>query len=363
MRAMRHVALLRPAASGPSPSSEDGRGRCSLRTTLLSVLSSNHSLQARSSAPIGYPAPDNTPHFAGSSSVLRDAIRQVQTLARYEHATVLIEGESGTGKSYIARYLHAQSPRAGSVFHQVILSTLDDNLAATDLFGHVSGAYTDARQNRPGHFVSANHGTLFLDEIGKASPAVQRKLLHAIEHREIWPVGSDRSVRLDVRLVAASNIALGTLVERNTFLDDLAARLVSFRVRVPSLRERREDIPELVRQFVALRSRQCGYLAVAPRIDRGLMRALQDAEWPFNLRQLDAAIQRILIEGAGSSVLTVDHCEREFGRMGRAARVGKEMPSRELVRERMKQLSSVTLTARSLGISRWTVYRYLDRAS
>jgi DNA-binding NtrC family response regulator len=104
------------------------------------------------------------------------ALRGVESLAPYEHATVLIEGESGTGKSYVARLLHQKSPRARALFHQVILSTLDDNLAASDLFGHLSGAYTDARQNRPGHFVTANRGTLYVNEIGKATGAVQRKL-------------------------------------------------------------------------------------------------------------------------------------------------------------------------------------------
>jgi DNA-binding NtrC family response regulator len=148
------------------------------------------------------------PGFVGTHSAHLSALRSLEALAPYEHATVLIEGESGTGKSYAARLLHHCSPRARMTFHQVILSALDDNLAASDLFGHLSGSYTDARQNRPRHFVTANRGTLFLDEIGKATSAVQRKLLHAIEHREIWPVGADRPVRLDVRLVTASNIPL-----------------------------------------------------------------------------------------------------------------------------------------------------------
>jgi DNA-binding NtrC family response regulator len=186
---------------------------------------------------------DSAPTFVGRHPAHLAVLRDIESLAPYEHTTVLVEGESGTGKSYVARLLHQKSPRARAVFHQVILSALDDNLAASDLFGHLSGSYTDARANRPGHFVTANRGTLFLDEIGKASSAVQRKLLHAIEQREIWPVGADRAVRLDVRLVAASNIPLATLVERGTFLGDLAARLAHFRVRLPALRERREDIP------------------------------------------------------------------------------------------------------------------------
>jgi two-component system NtrC family response regulator len=248
------------------------------------------------------------------------------------------------------------------VFHQVILSALDDNLAASDLFGHLSGSYTDARQNRPGHFVTANRGTLFLDEIGKASASVQRKLLHAIEHREIWPVGADRAVRLDVRLVAASNIPLATLVERGVFLEDLAARLTHFRVRLPALRERRDDIPALVRQFLALRSATCGHVLGAPCVDAELMDALCRAEWPYNLRQLDGVVQRLLIEAAvaGSDALTLEHCTGELGCL-REGSGDRDMPTPEQVRERMKELGSATKVARSLGVSRWTVYRYLER--
>lgn len=276
----------------------------------------------------------------------------------------MIEGESGTGKTYVARFLHEKSLRARAIFHRVVLSTLDDNLASSDLFGHLSGAYTDARQNRPGHFVTANKGTLFLDEIGKASGAVQRKLLHAIEHREICPVGADRAVRLDIRLVAASNIPLETLVARGTFLDDLAARLVNFRVRVPALRERREDIPALVRQFVALGAPSYGYDRRVPRVEAELMAALCRAEWPRNLRQLDGVVQRLLMEAwhVGSDELTLEFCTGDLEWLAGGGEPGRRMPTPEEVRERMLELRSKARTAESLGISRWTVDRYLKRS-
>lgn len=289
------------------------------------------------------------------------ALQQVERLARYDHTTVLIEGESGTGKSFVARYLHDRSPRAQAPYHQVILSTLDDNLAASDLFGHLSGSYTDARQSRPGHFVSANKGTLFLDEIGKASLSVQRKLLHAIEQHEIWPVGADRAVRLDVRVVTASNIPLNVLVERGAFLDDLAARLISFRVRLPSLRERRSDIPALTRRFIAWRAPSCGYQTELPDVAPELMHALQHADWPYNLRQLDGVVQRLLIEGAPDATLTLAHCVGTLAYLRTAPGEGGDLVSPELVRQRMRELGSATKVARSLGVSRWTVYRYLKR--
>jgi DNA-binding NtrC family response regulator len=318
------------------------------------------SFPTASSSPAS-PAEGSGPTFVGRHPAHLAALRSIESLAAYEHATVLIEGESGTGKSYAARLLHESSPRARGPFHQVILSALDDNLAGSDLFGHLSGSYTDARQNRPGHFVTANRGTLFLDEIGKASASVQRKLLHAIEHREIWPVGADRVVHLDVRLVAATNIPLQTLVAQGTFLEDLLARLVHFRVRLPALRERRGDIPALVRQFVALRGSTCGHPKSPPPVSPDLMSALGRAAWPYNLRQLDGVMQRLLMQAASdeSQELSLAHCVGELAWL-RGTDATSRRPSAALVRERMKELGSASATARSLGISRWTVYRYLE---
>lgn len=290
-------------------------------------------------------------------------LRQVERLAPFDHAPILLEGESGTGKSFVARHVHAVSPRGQHAFHQVLLSSLDDALASSDLFGHLTGAYTDARQSRPGHFVAANRGTLFLDEIGKAFPSVQRKLLHAVEHNEVWPVGADRAVRLDVRLVAATNIPLQVLVDRGDFLPDLAARFLNFTVRLPSLAERRDDIPALVEQFAAARASRCGHVQRVPRIEPALMKALTIADWPNNLRQLDGVIQRLLMEACGAPELTLSHCVDGLAwllpdpGMARAIRV-----TPELVRSRFDELQSVIATARSLGVSRWTVYRYLERA-
>jgi DNA-binding NtrC family response regulator len=121
-------------------------------------------------------------------------------------------------------------------------------------------------------------------------------LLHAIEHREVWPVGADRPVRVDVRLVAATNIPLERLVADGAFLEDLAARLLAFSVRLPALRERRSDIPALVHQFIAIRAASCGHAVGPPAVDESLMEALVSADWPYNLRQLDGAVQRLLME-------------------------------------------------------------------
>jgi DNA-binding NtrC family response regulator len=242
----------------------------------------------------------------------------------------------------------------------VVLSTLDDNLAASDLFGHVRGAYTDARQNRSGCFSSASGGTLFLDEIGKASASVQRKLLHAIERREIWPVGSDRPIRIDVRLVAATNVPLVELVASAGFLPDLLARLSAFRVRIPSLRERAGDIPALVDQFLDARATQCGYAAGPPSMETRLLRLLQAAEWPNNLRQLDATVQRLLINADGARVLTLEHLGDDIADLEAPASEQTLTPAR--VRQVVEAAGSKTDAARLLGVTRQTVHRYLTRA-
>lgn len=303
--------------------------------------------------------PDTAPRFISTNREFLHALAQLERYALFEHAVVLLEGESGTGKSYFAEHLHRTSPRRRGPYHCVVLSTLDDNLAASDLFGHVSGAYTDARHSRPGCFSSASGGTLFLDEIGKASASVQRKLLHAIEHREIWPVGTDRPVRVDVRLVAATNVPLEVLAANNSFLPDLVARLTAFRVRIPSLRERPNDIPALVQQFIELRAAQCGYTDAMPRVDDRLLQVLQDADWPNNLRQLDATVQRLLIHAAGAPVLTLQHLGDAIVRLIASSDEQPLTPQR--VRAVVESAGSKARAARILGVTRQTVHRYLAR--
>jgi DNA-binding NtrC family response regulator len=302
---------------------------------------------------------DTPPRFCSSDRAFLAALHRLELYARYEQAVVLIEGESGTGKSFFARHLHGTSHRSRGPYHSVVLSTLDDNLAASDLFGHVRGAYTDARDHRQGCFSSASSGTLFLDEIGKASASVQRKLLHAIEHREVWPVGSDRPVRIDVRLVTATNIPLESLVANAQFLPDLLARLSAFRVRIPSLRERAGDIPALIKQFLEGRATQCGYVDGPPDVDARLLDVLCAADWPNNLRQLDATVQRLLIHANGASLLTLDHLGEEIIALTASSSEQALTPAR--VRQAVEAAGSKTDAARLLGVTRQTVHRYLTR--
>lgn len=294
------------------------------------------------------------------SAAYRRVLTQLDRFARDTNATILLEGDSGTGKTTLARYVHARSPRAAGPFQQIVLSTLDDTLSGSELFGHVVGAYTDARQSRTGQFASANEGTLFLDEIGKASLAVQYKLLNVVESGEFRPVGSDRDMRVDVRLVVATNIPLDEASIAGRFLPDLNARLSAFRVRVPSLRERRADIPLLAQQSLRVHAMRCGYGAT-PTIHADLMAALQRADWPNNLRQLDATMHRLLVDAEGAPELTLAHYEDDNLDLHQCTE--RSLPlTAERIADAIASEGSVSGAARLLKVDRTTIHRHQRRA-
>lgn len=301
---------------------------------------------------------DIAPLLESRCRAYSDAVARLERFARHDSVQVLLVGESGTGKSIFAQHLHDCSARTARVFHRVALSAIADSLATSDLFGHLQGAFTDARSKRAGHFVSAHGGTLFLDEIGKASPAVQYALLDAVERQEIAPVGSDRSMRIDVRLVAATNVPLVTLVEQGKFLPDLAARLDGFAVRIPPLRERRNDVALLVAHLVDVHAPQLGYRK-PPTFDTDLMQALTDAAWPGNVRELDITVRRLLVEGEGAPIITLANCTDSLSYLRPSKR--SATIAEEVVAE-LKRVRNVTAVARKFRISRTTVYSYLQGA-
>ncbi len=290
-----------------------------------------------------------------ASAAFQRSLAELRRLARSNSVPLLIEGESGTGKTIVARHIHSRSPRARASFHSVNVGSLDDSLSGSELFGHVTGAFTDARQTRAGHFASANGGTLFLDEIGKAGTGVQRKLLHVIESGEMRPVGSDRTVQVDVRVVAACNRPLGDLADEGLFLPDLYARLQVFRVKLPPLRERRADIPLLVGDAVEAHHRECGYVT-RPDVAPELMDALKRAPWPHNLRELDATMHRILLDAEEAPILDLRHC---MGCLGYLRALGGRPASftDADMSDAVRRTGSVAKAARELGVDRGTIYR------
>jgi DNA-binding NtrC family response regulator len=321
-----------------------------------------------------HPSSDHAPRVSTSFNVpqatarpdfrsikYREVMEQLERFARAGRAPILIEGESGTGKTEIARRLHKLSSRATAPFQYIVLSAVDDNLVGSELFGHVTGAFTDARYNRAGLFASAASGTLFLDEIGKASHAVQQKLLHAVECGEIRPIGSDRDVRVDVRIVAASNVPLARLAADDRFLPDLYARLNAFRIELPPLRKRREDIPILVEHFIRLRSVDAGY-EQAPRVHPALLAALKNAPWPNNLRQLDGTVFRLLVDAQGARELRLEHCRDDLAYLRDVVESAEEALSARCAEDAIARAGgSVSGAARLLGVNRTTVQRARKR--
>jgi two-component system NtrC family response regulator/two-component system response regulator HydG/two-component system response regulator AtoC len=295
------------------------------------------------------------------STTYRKAMEQLVRFARHPDVTILLEGESGTGKTRLAHQLHAISPRAKAPFRHRALSAIEDGIAYSDLFGHVAGAFTDARRARAGLLISASGGTVFLDEIAKASPKVQKMLLHAVERRTVQPAGSDREVPVNVRLIVASNVSLATLRQRGEFLPDLHARLSGFRVVLPPLRERAADIPSLAQELVALHAGACQYPS-PPSIDPALMEALRRAPWPDNLRELESTIIRLLIDAWPSPRLALEHCRDDLAHLAKATRPkpGSLRPADVLLAK--ERTGSIAGAAAALGVHRVTAHNILRRS-
>jgi DNA-binding NtrC family response regulator len=207
--------------------------------------------------------------------------------------TVLITGESGTGKELVARAIHRLSSRRDQPFVAVNPAAIAETLAESELFGHEKGAFTGAHARKPGRFEMAHGGTLFLDEIGTLKPDLQVKLLRVIQEREIERVGGTRPVRIDVRIVAATNVDLKQAVARGTFREDLYYRLAVVPIHVPPLRARRDDVPLLVEHFVRRYSRQ--FNKPVPSVAPEALAAMRDYTWPGNVRELQNVIERLVV--------------------------------------------------------------------
>ena len=227
----------------------------------------------------------------GSHPVMEKILNICQRVAGTD-STVLIAGESGTGKELIARFIHTNSKRASNPFIAVNCGAIPSELLETEMFGHEKGAFTGAVGTRMGLFQLANGGTIFLDEIGEMTAPLQVKLLRVLQEREIRPVGADRTVKVDVRVIAASNRDLGVEVEKGRFREDLFYRLQVIPITIPPLRERRSDIPVLVQHFLEKHNQQRPQPC---RIADDAMVHLWEYDWPGNVRELENLIERMVI--------------------------------------------------------------------
>jgi DNA-binding NtrC family response regulator len=240
--------------------------------------------------------------LVGQSRVMRDLLQLLETVAATS-STVLITGETGTGKELAARAIHHNSPRRANRFVAINCSAIPETLLEAELFGHVRGAFTGAVGTRQGRLEQAHKGTLFLDEIGTMSPALQAKLLRVLQEREFERVGDSHTVKIDVRVIAATHSDLTRMVADGTFREDLFYRLNVIPVQLPPLRDRREDIPLLVQHFLQKLAAEAGRGTVT--ISQDALRRLMAYHWPGNIRQLENAVERALAFSQGRSQIDV----------------------------------------------------------
>ena len=303
-------------------------------------------------APLGHAYPE----IVGRSGAMRKVLALVDRVASSD-VPVLITGESGTGKELIARALHANSPRRAGPFVSENLAAISESIAESELFGHVRGAFTGAVADRPGLFELANGGTLFFDEIGDLPSGLQKKLLRALQEGEVRRVGGERPQRVDVRILCATNQDLKALVARGAFREDLYYRLNVVEIRLPPLRDRREDIPALVNHFLQRYARE---QETARRgISAEALRLLCRRPWPGNVRELENAIRR-LVAVSSETISQRDVLELDAG-PGAAARPALKSLA-ELEREHAIEVLAAcswrpTEAARILGVSYPTLWR------
>jgi Nif-specific regulatory protein len=335
------------------------------------------------------------PEIVGTAAAMQDVYRLVR-LAAPRSANVLLVGETGTGKEVIAKAVHKLSRRADGPFIRVNCGALHENLLESELFGHVKGSFTGAVADKVGRFEAAHGGTIFLDEINSTSPKLQVKLLRVLQERELERVGESKTIRVDVRVIAATNAALEELMEAGEFREDLYYRLNVIPVVLPPLRERRDDIPPLAEFFLRRYADQ--HRCPVPDLTPAVVEALKAHDWPGNVRELENTLERLIVLSDGKPV-TPDLLR--FGRPryalrptrpGAAAGAGTDVRSlirtlvraglqtplpadlkglhpflvdgleRELIEEVMRQCGDVQVNAaKRLGINRNTLHKKIDQ--
>ncbi len=295
-----------------------------------------------------------------TAASMRPVLQLIESVGASD-ANVLVTGENGTGKEVVARTLHAVSPRAAKTMVTVNVGALSEGTFESELFGHVKGAFTDAKTDRVGRFELADGGTLFLDEIANVPLAQQAKLLRVVETGEFERVGSSKTRRVDVRILSATNADLREEVAAGRFRQDLLFRLNTVEIRLPRLRERREDIPLLARHFLELYARR--YRKFLNGFSDEAASAMLRYEWPGNVRELDHAVERAVLMAKGALVETAD-LNLQAG--AQAERGLEEMSLDEvecfLIRKTLARFDgNVGQAAEALGLSRSALYRRLQR--
>lgn len=304
---------------------------------------------------------DGMPRMIAESRAMQPILRVMERIGPSE-ANVLITGEHGTGKEVVARWLHASSPRASRPLITVNAGGISEGLFESELFGHVKGAFTDARSDRVGFFELADGGTLFLDEIGNLSMKLQARLLRVLQTGEFQRVGSSRTQRADVRVLSATNVSIATEVAEGRFREDLLYRLNTVEIRLPALRERREDIPPLASFFLARQAAQ--YRKPIAGFSPDAMKRLLSYEWPGNIRELEHTVERAVLLASGEVVEAGDLNLRPASSEEAPALEEMELEEveRVLIQKALRRHGgNVTQAAEALGLSRSALYRRLQR--
>jgi DNA-binding NtrC family response regulator len=234
--------------------------------------------------------------IVGRSRAVQEVIRQIELVAQ-ARSTVLITGETGTGKELVARAIHDRSAQREMPLIKVNCAALPEGLLESELFGHVKGAFTGATSSKKGKFALADGGTIFLDEIGTMTPAVQAKLLRVLQEREFEPLGGERTEKVDLRVIAASNRDLRRMVTDGRFLEDLFYRLSVIPIHIPPLRERREDIPALTDHFIRKHNQRTGKRI--EKVEEAVLESFRGYDWPGNVRELENTIERAVVLSPG----------------------------------------------------------------
>lgn len=300
--------------------------------------------------------------FIGQSAAMKQVFITIQKVAQTD-ANVLVLGENGTGKELVARALHRASPRSDKPFISVDLGAISETLFDSELFGHQKGSFTDAKEDRAGRFEIANSGTLFLDEIGNLSLSLQSKLLTALQNKQVTRVGSNKAIRLDIRLVCATNLPLYQMVEEKRFRQDLLYRVNTVEIKLPPLRERPEDLPLLADHFVHMyaRKHQRPVLSVSALA----LTKLGKYSWPGNVRELQHTIERAVILGE-TDVLQPE----DFLLTGKAVKpegfvideYNLEELEKLLIRKALDKFAgNISHAAKELGLTRASLYRRLEK--
>jgi DNA-binding NtrC family response regulator len=296
--------------------------------------------------------------IVGDSPGLRQVLASIQKVARTD-ANVLILGENGTGKELVARAIHRQSLRRDQVFISVDLGAIAESLFESELFGHRRGAFTDAREDRAGRFEVASGGTLFLDEIGNLSLQMQAKLLGALESRTVTRVGTDRPIKVDARVICATNLSQGDLRSPARFRQDLLYRINTIEIVVPPLRERVEDIPAIAVHYAQLYARK--YNKPEPRFDSASLERLKQYPWPGNVRELRHAIERLVIMSDHGS-LRLDEVLFAPASSAEPATLNLEALEKQAIQKAIAQhQGNLSKAAQALGLGRTTLYRKMTR--